>query len=1011
MHRLTTSRFYPSFLGLIALLLLLALLPPSTPAVRAATTISVSPSAITATVTLGQTANHTITLTNTSATPVTPLLYEAWPAAQTTPRRAPTGPLRVPLPPQRERLDRKLLQEFQESSDGRSDFLIFLQEQADLSAAETISDWNARGEYVYSTLTQWAETHQADLRRELRRRGLPFQPFWIVNAVLVHGNLADAQAMVARSDVAMISANTTFTMPTVSPAPAAFATCHQTDPICWNIRKIRAEQVWEQFGVDGAGVVIGSIDTGADYTHPALQSSYRGNLGGGQFKHDYNWYEPRYSLTVPADQNGHGTHTIGTMVGKGGGTTDKPHIGVAPGARWIAAQGCSSICSLADLSAAAQWMLAPTALNGSDPRPDLRPMIINNSWSGPGGDDWYAGYTTAWRAAGIFPVFAAGNLSGASCSSIGSPGDYANVIAVGATDLNDNIANFSQRGPTVDGRIKPDFSAPGEGVLSAWPNTGGYNTLNGTSMAAPHVAGTIALMWSANPALIGDYNATVDALRQSAHKISSNLCTSGQNVPNNLYGYGRIDAMEAVSKVRVDVPWLITPTSVATITGSGTTNINVTLDASRVPGPGTYTARLQVYQTLTEAPTTINVTMTVSPAPSQAQVTGRVYDAENNQPLAANVRLLNGLGVSTDSTGVYTLTLAPGTYQLVASASSYVSAQRTLTVTALTHTLDFPMTAELPQISVATSAISNTIGFAEQRVFDINIKNEGLRPLTYELDIPVDTFSVSRSDEPGGPTYSWVDLPANATKIPMTYNSYTDTIPLKITFPFASYQFTETLVLSNGMISFSQPLPSQQPLSTCLPDNTIFFYLIAPFRAELDPSRGGQIRYGTFADRGMFVLSYENIPLHEGPLSQTYTFQVLLFSDGRIIFQYKTLADLPVKLSAGVQLSPQEVQQIGCGVSMPLQNNLAIELRPQVPSSDWLSIVSGSETGTLQPNQQSVVRVRVKWTKNLLDFPFRGRIHIINSDPRKPLVVVPVRIEHQKAPHQLWLPVIRYFSM
>src|SRR6185503_8669938 len=154
----------------------------------------------------------------------------------------------------------------------------------------------------------------------------------------------------------------------------------------------------------------------------------------------------------PTDSNGHGTHTMGTMVAAGDGTLDQPAVGVAPGARWVAAQGCgSTICTEGDLVGSAQWVLAPTALDGTNPRPDLRPMIVNNSWGGASGDPWYAGYTAAWRAAGIFPVFAAGNsgsASGQKCGTISSPGDYADVVSVGATDHSDSIAAFSLLGPT-----------------------------------------------------------------------------------------------------------------------------------------------------------------------------------------------------------------------------------------------------------------------------------------------------------------------------------------------------------------------------------------------------------------------------------------------------------------------------------------------------------------------------------------------------------------------------------
>jgi subtilisin family serine protease len=310
---------------------------------------------------------------------------------------------------------------------------------------------------------------------------------------------------------------------------------------------------------------------------------------------------------------------MGTIVAAGDGTAEQPAVGVAPRARWIAARACSaSACTEADLIAAAQWLLAPTDLVGSNPRPDLRPLIVNNSWAGPGGNSFYTGYTAAWRAAGMFPVFSAGN-GGAACGTIASAADYANVVAVGATTIDDTIASFSARGPAEDGRRKPDFAAPGQLILSTVPGGAAYAPLQGTSMAAPHVSGLIALLWSANPALIGDYDATYAILRDTARGISDTQCGDAVGAPNNVYGYGRIDAYAAVARARVDVPWLRAGGTNQLIAASGSATVTVTLDAAKVPGPGVYRARLQIFGAdLTQPPATIGLTMTVTPAPQQA---------------------------------------------------------------------------------------------------------------------------------------------------------------------------------------------------------------------------------------------------------------------------------------------------------------------------------------------------------------------------------------------------------
>ena len=196
---------------------------------------------------------------------------------------------------------------------------------------------------------------------------------------------------------------------------------------------------------------------------------------------------------------------MGTMVGGDGPGPFTPDTGVAPGARWIAAKGCEDFdCSEDALLSSGQWILAPTDLAGDNPDPSLRPDIVNNSWGSGPGDPFYLATVQAWRAAGIIPVFSSGN-PGPFCGEGGSPGDFLEVFSAGATDIDDNIADFSGRGPSVYGKVNPDVSAPGVDVISSVPG-GGYESFSGTSMAAPHTSGAIALILSAEPSLIGDPN-------------------------------------------------------------------------------------------------------------------------------------------------------------------------------------------------------------------------------------------------------------------------------------------------------------------------------------------------------------------------------------------------------------------------------------------------------------------------------------------------------------------------
>ena len=248
-----------------------------------------------------------------------------------------------------------------------------------------------------------------------------------------------------------------------------------------------------------------NIDTGVQFDHPALVNQYRGNLGGGTFDHDYNWWDPTGicgDRAVRQRRPRHPHHGHDGRRRRPGPFT--PDIGVAPGATWIAAKGCEDFgCSDVALLSAGQFILAPTDLDGNNPDPSKRPDIVNNSWGSGPGDEFYHDIVTAWRAAGIIPVFSAGN-AGPSCDTGGSPGDFLESFSVGATDIDDEIADFSSRGPSVFGKVMPDVSAPGVAVLSSVPGDG-YAEFAGTSMAAPHTAGTLALMLSAELALVGDF--------------------------------------------------------------------------------------------------------------------------------------------------------------------------------------------------------------------------------------------------------------------------------------------------------------------------------------------------------------------------------------------------------------------------------------------------------------------------------------------------------------------------
>lgn len=422
---------------------------------------------------------------------------------------------------------------------------VILQEQTDVSNASNLDDYALRRSAVYQDLVEIAETSQADLRASLDRWNIPYRPYYLVNAIEVQGGPLVRLWLERRPEVDRV-----LDSPRLRPLPYALPVSKGLSSdlveLPWNLRMIGADQVWSVLGVTGKGIIIGQSDSGVQGDHPELADGYRGRDG----EQDYNWFDPWNGTAMPVDFGGHGTHTLGTALGN--------RVGVAPDAQWI---GCVNLGRNLGNPAlyldCMQFMLAPFPQGGDpfhDGRVELGAHVLNNSWGCPpieGCDpDALLAGVKALRAAGIFVVSSAGNDGDRGCESVADPiALYDQVYSVGALDSQGNLTSFSSLGPvSVDGsgRVKPDIAAPGDEVLSAFPgNT--YASLSGTSMAGPHVAGVVALMWSANPELIGDIDRTEQILSESAAPYEGPLpaCVA-PGWPNNAVGYGVVNAYQAV---------------------------------------------------------------------------------------------------------------------------------------------------------------------------------------------------------------------------------------------------------------------------------------------------------------------------------------------------------------------------------------------------------------------------------------------------------------------------------
>lgn len=451
---------------------------------------------------------------------------------------------------------------------GRSDVLLYFGERPDLSAAWGM-DWKSRGRYVHQRLREAAERSQGPARALLDQRGIAYEAFWIDNVVAVTGSdLGTLQALASLPQLTAVRSPRR--MGLIEPLERRPATSIGMEAIESNLEHVGVPAVWEQ-GIRGSGIVVANIDTGVRHTHVTLQNQYRGRQADGSDRHDYNWWDPYGRSDSPSDVHGHGSHTMGTMIGDDASHDNR--IGVAPAARWIACRGCDETeCGSTQLLECAQFMAAPWDRAKANANPDLRPHVVNNSWGDCGAsyDGWYQGVVDAWHAAGIYPVFSNGNASNCGyaeppgCNTVGNPGRYGNVTGVGSTGRSDGrYAPHSNWGSTdnADGvnprgfaTLKPQVMAPGVDIRSALAGSDTeFEAWSGTSMSAPHVSGLIALIWQAAPCLVGQYALTETVLEESAVPIPYASGCGGEgpgNVPNMATGWGEIDAPAAVASAR-----------------------------------------------------------------------------------------------------------------------------------------------------------------------------------------------------------------------------------------------------------------------------------------------------------------------------------------------------------------------------------------------------------------------------------------------------------------------------
>ncbi|MBC7933616.1 MAG: S8 family serine peptidase [Rubrivivax sp.] len=488
---------------------------------------------------------------------------------------------------------------------GQTEFIVYMKQQADLSGAKQLANKNEKGQYVYARLTAVAQATQPNVKRTLEQFGAKYQAFWVSNMVASKGNMALVQAVASLPEVAAIYPNGKgkLTLPaeasvvssTNSIGGGSSSNLAAADPNPEpGLTKVNADDAWA-LGFEGQGVVVAGADTGVRWTHEALKNRYRG-WNGTVASHDYNWHDAIHLPNWPAEPlnpcnpggitgagqpspepcdddellgGGHGSHTVGSMAGDDGGAN---RIGMAPQAKWMACRNMSNgVGALTTYMECMQFFVAPTKVDGTSPDPTKAPHVINNSWGCvegcPPEPNPLRDSLKASRAAGIVYVASAGN-DGPECNTIYHPlARYPEAFTVGSTThTTDLISSFSSRGPAAADPenpgsplyLKPNISAPGSAIRSSLRGSDSeYGSLSGTSMAGPHVAGLVALVISANPALAGNVDRIEDIIETSAaKKTTTEGCglDSSTAVPNNTYGFGRIDALAAVQLALAEPP-------------------------------------------------------------------------------------------------------------------------------------------------------------------------------------------------------------------------------------------------------------------------------------------------------------------------------------------------------------------------------------------------------------------------------------------------------------------------
>ncbi|MEU4291678.1 S8 family serine peptidase [Kribbella sp. NPDC026596] len=704
-------------------------------------------------------------------------------------------------------------------SDPFVDVIVVMKSQA----APTIAtpDRRERIRQLEKALRDHANTTQRGARdllavRQKQGRVTSVVPLWITNAIGARVRASVAAELAHRPDVREVRPSTTIEAPSAAAATTV-------EP---NLTQVNAPALWD-LGYRGQGMVVASMDTGIDISHPELAARWRGGSN--------SWYDPNgQHPATPIDLIGHGTQTMGVMVGGDGGGSA---IGVAPDARWIAVKifNDRGQASSTAIHLGYQWLLDP---DGNPATADA-PNVVNNSWTMTAGScslEFQADLRNL-RTAGILPVFAAGNY-GPTAGTSASPANNPEALAVGSVDGNGLIDPYSSRGPSACTQgTYPQLVAPGTDIRTT-DLYGGYLDVSGTSLAAPHVAGALALLLQASPGLSAD--------RQQA-ALQSGAVDLGPTGADNDYGSGRLDVVASYNWLQStpDFSVAVTPAAVSvlpggtatytvTITSSGGFSGDVALSVSGLPGTfnppvvvggagtsvltvtgpaSTGTNSLVITGTNGQVSRTATASLTVVPPPDYgltATPSSRTVNAGASTTYSVSVAPTNGFAADV----ALTATGLPATVGSAAMSPTVVhgsgTAQLAVTTLASAPAGTYPITVSGVSGTLSHSVVVNLV--VNRPDFALTISPSSVtvtRPFTATYSIGVfstggftGSVALKVSGLPPNTSASWIGTPVfppgSATlKVKTTASTPRGTYTLKVTATSGSltHQTTATLLV------------------------------------------------------------------------------------------------------------------------------------------------------------------------------------------------------------------------